>query len=224
VIALQIRMGTPVRGIDGLIGELADVVMLPAERRLTHVVVVPRFHQSQARLVPFELIGDSDRGAGIIELRCTIAAFGDLPTIQAYATLRLMHDPGPVVRGPSVVGILRECVLPSVLPGSLQMDALDDDPHVSVTYDRIPSGEVEVQHRSEVTGADGAWIGYFDGLTVDGKGAIEEVLVEHGHIRSDEPVRVPTSGVAELAMDGLRLALTRSELDALVLVDNAGAR
>jgi hypothetical protein len=217
-------MGTSVRGVDGPIGELADVVMLPSERRLTHLVVVPRFHQSQARLVPFELIGDSDHAAGSIELRCTIAAFGDLPTIQAYAALRLMHDPAPVVRGPWGVGILRECALPSVVPGSLQMDALDDDAHVSVTYDRIPSGEVEVQRRSDVKGADGAWIGYFDGLTVDSKGAIEAVLVEHGHIRSDQPVRVPTSGVAELAMDGVTLALTRSELDELVLVDDAAAR
>jgi hypothetical protein len=115
-------------------------------------------------------------------------------------------------------------VLPSVLPGSLQVDPLDDDPHVSVTYDRIPSGEVEVQHRSEVRGADGAWIGYFEGLTVDATGAIEDVLVEHGHTRSDRPFRVPTGQVAELAMDGVTLALTRSEFDVLVLVDDPAAR
>jgi hypothetical protein len=221
---LQIRMGTSVRGVDGPIGELADVVMLPAERRLTHVVVVPRFHQSQARLVPFELVGDSDHAPGIIELRCTIAAFGDLPMIQAYANVRLAPDTAPVMRGPWGVGIQRGCTIPSVLPGSLELDPLDDDPHVSVTYDRIPSGEVEVQHRSEVMGADGAWIGYFDGLTVDAKGAIEDVLVEHGHIRADQPVRVPTGRVAKLDMDGVTLALTRPELDALVLLDDPAAR
>ena len=221
---MQIRMGTSVRGVDGPIGELADVVMVPAERRLTHVVVVPRFHQSQARLVPFELLGDSDHVAGIIDLRCTIAAFGDLPMIQASANIRLTHDTGPVMRGPWGVGIQRGCVLPSFLAGSLQIDPLDDDPHVSVTYDRIPSGEVEVQHRSEVMGADGAWIGYFEGLTVDAKGAIADVLVERGHVRSDQPVRVPTGGVAELAMDGVTLALTRSEFDALVPVDDPATR
>jgi hypothetical protein len=213
---MLLRLGNPVRCTDGPVGELADLVMLPAVHRVTHVVVVPQYHESRARLVPIDLLRESAHGAGVIELQCTIAQLGELPTIQSFANLRLADAPRSTTRGGWGVGIQRAVTLPSSIPGSLEMDARDDEAHVSVRYDRIPKGEVEVQRRSAVTGSDGAWIGYLDGLTVDDAGGIVEVLVEHGHIRCERPLAVPSGAVTELAMDGVTLALSRSEVDALV--------
>ena len=57
VHTVQLRLGEPVSALDGPFGELADIVIDPHSRVVTHVVIEPRHHHYQARLVP---IGDEE--------------------------------------------------------------------------------------------------------------------------------------------------------------------
>jgi sporulation protein YlmC with PRC-barrel domain len=57
---MQLRLGTQVRCAGDVVGQVGDVVIDPASRRLTHVVV--ETHSNEARLVPGSLIhgGEAD--------------------------------------------------------------------------------------------------------------------------------------------------------------------
>ena len=62
VHTVQLRLGEPVSALDGPFGELADIVIDPHSRVVTHVVIEPRHHHHQARLVPIGLVSaDGDR-------------------------------------------------------------------------------------------------------------------------------------------------------------------
>ncbi|MDX6562175.1 MAG: hypothetical protein QOD65_1989 [Gaiellales bacterium] len=215
---MLLQLGTTVHCTDGNFGELADFVILPVTRRVTHVVVAPPFHHSQARLVPIELIGVSEGTPGLIELRCTTGEARALPAIQAYAHLRLAETPAAATGWD--LGIQQAVTLSTAR--SLDTDSLE--PHVSLIYDRVPVGAVEVRRKSEITGAGGEWIGYLDGVTVDPAGAIKDVVIEHGHLPGRQCVSVPSSSVARVDLDGLTLTLSREQLDARVAVGNAGGR
>jgi hypothetical protein len=215
---MLLQLGTTVHCTDGNFGELADFVILPRTRRVTHVVVAPPFHHSQARLVPIELIDVAEGTPGLIELRCTTGEARALPAIQVYAHLRLAEAPAAAPGWD--LGIQQAVALSTAR--ALDTDALE--PHVSLVYDRVPVGAVEVRRKSEVTGAGGEWIGYLDGVTVDPAGAIEDVVIEHGHLPGRQCVSVPSSTVARVDLDGLTLTLSREQLDARVVAGDAGGR
>jgi hypothetical protein len=111
-----------------------------------------------------------------------------------------------------------------MLPTTPPLDTDSLEPHASLIYDRVPAGSVEVRRRSEITGAGGEWIGYLDGVTVDPAGAIEDVVIEHGHLAGRQCVSVPSSSVARVDLDGLTLTLSREQLDARVVAGDAGGR
>jgi hypothetical protein len=208
---MLLQLGTTVHCTDGDFGELADFVILPLTRRVTHVVVSPPFHHSQARLVPIELIDVSEGTPGLIELHCTTGEARALPAIQAYAHLRLA-EPLAATTGWDL-GIQQSVTLSTAPP----LDTNSLEPHISLAYDRVPVGSVEVRRKSEITGAGGEWIGYLDGVTVDPEGAIKDVVIEHGHLPGRQCVSVPSSNVARLDLDGLTLTLSREQLDARVV-------
>ena len=51
---MRLDLGSPVRCTDEAFGELADVVIDPGTRRVTHLVVQPHQRDEQARLVPVD--------------------------------------------------------------------------------------------------------------------------------------------------------------------------
>jgi len=56
---------------------VSRLVIDPAARAVTHLVIDPKHRRQSARLVPLDLV---DTTAGKIRLRCTIAEFGQLNT------------------------------------------------------------------------------------------------------------------------------------------------
>src|SRR4051812_3762043 len=84
---MLLELGTGVRASDGDAGELEDVVIDPVERKVTHLVVRPGKH-GQARLVAIEG-AYAGPGKGEVALRCTRAEFGELPSVDQFAYVRL---------------------------------------------------------------------------------------------------------------------------------------
>jgi sporulation protein YlmC with PRC-barrel domain len=181
---MRLQLGTPVRCIDGPGGELCDLVINAATRRVTHLVVEPHHHHALARLVPIEL-ADSD-----LSLRCTIEE---------------LHG---------MVSVTESDYLGVALPGDGYTDLGTnpgwDDPHVLVTYDAVPQGEIEVRRRSPVTSADGHYLGHVDALVVDADGRVEELVFDRGHGWSGRRVTIPIDGVERLEADSVTLKLTKA--------------
>src|SRR6478672_6727055 len=57
---VRLELGSPVNCTDGPFGELADIVIDPTKRRVTHLVVAPDGDHGKAKLVPIELASAED--------------------------------------------------------------------------------------------------------------------------------------------------------------------
>jgi sporulation protein YlmC with PRC-barrel domain len=211
---VRLDVGSPVRCADKAFGELADVVIDPTTRRVTHLVVQPDRPSEPARLVPVDRVRGREEGDGTIVLDGSVAEIGQLESVRQAAYLRLGEFP---VEDPDwEVGV--ENVL--ALPYYPDLDAIEGQPiayddHVMWNYDRIPKGDVEIGRATPVTSADGHHLGHVDGFGVDGEDHIAHLVLEHGHLWGKREVVVPIGAVARVATDAVVLALSKDEVGAL---------
>ena len=211
----------PVSCVDGAVGELADVIIDPRSRRLTHLVVAPHDQRHRARLVPTQsarrrrgggIRGGRDSGwtarsprsAPLSRFRsprtCASASSSKRDPTGTSGSRRPTRCPDGTGLGPEIMG---------------SGVALEYDQHVGVNYHRIPKGDVEIRRSSEVTSADGHHLGHVVGFVIDDDDRITET----------RPRARPSLGQA----DGARsraAAIDRFEIDELVLTlsgDEVGA-
>jgi hypothetical protein len=139
------ELGIRVRCRDELFGELSDVVVDPIRRRVTYLVVQPHRQLRLAPLVPVELV-ERDDGEQEIVLRATVAEVHRLEPVWELAYLRLSAVP---LQDP-VWDVEIEDVLALPYYDGLGFGPLPaiEEPTVSLTYDRIPKGEVEIGGRA----------------------------------------------------------------------------
>lgn len=210
---MKLELGSPVRCTNGPFGELADVVIDPITRRVTHLVVAPHHRHELARLVPIDLAATANNGHAAVSLRCTLEYARQLPSVQEFAYLRLGELPA---NDPDWdVGIENVLALPYYGYAGLGEPTMDYDPHVSMTYDRVPKGEVEIRRASEVMSADGDRLGHVDGFLVAGDDQITHVVLERGHLWGRRDVTIPITAVTGVKTDSVTLRLTKDEVAAL---------
>jgi len=210
---MRLELGSPVRCRDEPYGELADVVVDPLRRRVTHLVVQPRHRHRLARLVPIELAEAGGPEALEISLRATVEEVTRLAPVQEFAYLRLGDF--PAADPDWDVGIEEVFAFPyydSTGLGGLQVEV---DPHVGIAYDRIPKGEVEIRRSSAVVSADGHRLGHVDGLLVDADDQVTHLVLQAGHLWGRREVTIPIGAVAEVETDEVTLSLTEDEVAAL---------
>ena len=88
-----------------------------------------------------------------------------------------------------------------------------------VVVDTLPVGEVAVQRGEEVHASDGR-IGEVEGLVVDGGNRrVSHVLLKEGHLFGRKQVAIPIATVQSVGEDGIRLSITKQEVDDLPTVD-----
>ena len=211
---MRLDLGSPVRCTDGAFGELSDVVIDPKTRRVTHLVVQPHHHDEQARLVAVDRAQAGDSSDATISLGCTIAEMSAFELVRESAYLRLGEVP---VEDPDWdVGIEDPLALPPPTGmGTFGAGGVDIDPHVMLSYDRIPMGEVEIRRASSVTSADGHHLGHVDGFVLDGEQQIAHLVLEHGHLWGRREVVIPASAVDRVETDEVTLTLSKDEVGAL---------
>jgi sporulation protein YlmC with PRC-barrel domain len=209
-VAMRLDLGSPVQCSDATFGELADVVIDPTTRRVTHLVVQPQHRPDDARLVPVERARPGDAGETTISLDATVAEIDKLATVHELAYLRLGEFP---VEDPDWdVGV--EHVLGLPYYQGIDTPAIEYDPHYTLGYDRIPKGEVEIRRSSAVTSSDGHSLGHVDGFTIDGD-HITHVVLEHGHLWGKREVAIPIGAVDRVETDEVVLTLSKDEVGAL---------
>jgi sporulation protein YlmC with PRC-barrel domain len=214
---MRLDLGSPVDCSDGAFGELADVVIDPSTRRVTHLVVQPHDRHDLARLVPIDRAHAAEGAEGIV-LESTVAEINQLEPLVKSAYLRLGEFP---VEDPDwEVGIEELFALPyygSFAPGGLGsgMGSTEIDPHVSISYDRIPKDKVEIRRQSAVTSSAGDHLGHVDGFVVDDQEQIAHLVLQHGHLWGKREIAIPIGAVAKIENDVVKLTLSADEVGAL---------
>ena len=216
----QFTIGSDVMCGDGECGQLRRVVVDPVARRLTHLVVDGKRGEETGagRLVPIAL---ADVTADGIVLRCTSEQFEQLEFAEEtqfvsgargewdYDQDHLMSWP---YYGLGMAGVRTD--------GSGAMaDPVPPSESQIVTYERVPSGEVQIRRGEKVHAADGD-IGRVQGLVVDAADqAVTHVLLDDGHLWGKKRVAIPIRAVSGVGPDGVSLSLTKDEVRDLAPVD-----
>jgi hypothetical protein len=204
-----IEIGSDAVCSDGFRGEVSSVVIDPAGRTVTHLVVEPKGRSGLARLVA---LGQADVAASEIRLRCTEEQFKDLPAAEETLAEFVPGQPDPIQlldpgwrdagTGPAVAGS-------TIYPPIREKE----------TVDLVPPGEVE-EHRGDHVHATDGDIGQVRAIRVDpGSAVITHVLLREGHLLGRKDVAIPASQIAGFD-HGIRLRLTRQQVQDLPSADS----
>ena len=206
----RLDLGSPVHCSDAQFGELADVVIDPTTRCVTHLVVRPHNRPDDARIVPVGWASQEHSDAAIT-LSASVADVNRLDRLHETAYLRLGEFP---VDDPAWdVGVEDMLGLPYFQ--GIEAQPIESDPHVMFGYDRVPKGEVEIRRASAVRAADGPDLGHVDGFVVDAGGHISHVVLERGHLWGHREVAIPIGAVERVETDAVVLRLSKHEVGAL---------
>lgn len=206
---MRLKLGTRARCTDGVVGMISDVVVDPALRRVTHVVV--EMGKSVARLVPIEVVSVGP-GRNELALSCTFEELHRYELIRQYAYLEVDEFPKPDEE--TDVGVEDMVAMPYAGTSEFGDYAGELDTAVSITYDRIPKGEAELRRSSEILNPNGDRLGHVDGVLVAGVD-VTHVVLEHGHFWRKRDVAIPIADVQEIATDRVTAALGHDELPTL---------
>lgn len=206
---MRLEIGGRIDCSDDMFGELADVVIDPTTKRVTHLVVKAQGEPWVERLVPVELADPGDGARSAVTARATAEEVGSLPPVQEVAYLQLGDFP---LDDPDWdVGIQEVYALPYYPAYGLEPGPLD----FPVMHNRIPKGGVEIRRTSDVYSADGHHLGHVDGLLVDRDEHITHLVLERGHLRGRREVTIPIGAVAKVETDDVTLSLTKDQVGSL---------
>jgi sporulation protein YlmC with PRC-barrel domain len=208
---MRLDLGTEVRCSDAELGELADIVIDPTTRQVTHLVVDPKHQYFTPRLVPIELVRSTEDVP--IVLDCTLADVGELEHAEEIAYLRLGEFP---VDDPRYDVQVTEMLALPYYEG-LDMPSAGVTTYgdgVDVRYQRVPKGEVEIRRKSPVLSSDGHRLGHVDGLVVE-DGEVAHVVLEHGHLWGKREIAVPIGAVDRVDEEGVTLSISKDDVEHL---------
>ena len=186
----EFAIGATASCSDGLCGEVSRMIIDPASRTVTHLVIEPKHRRDNGRLVPLNLV---DTTAGHIRLRCTLAEFDELDPAEEVE----------LVEGISGLGV-GGMAAPAGIPEAVQ----------AVVEDVVPLGETDVGRGEHVHALDGE-IGQVEGFLVDpGDHRVTHVLLQEGHFWGRKEVAIPVSAVTGVE-HGIRLSMTKKQIEDL---------
>jgi sporulation protein YlmC with PRC-barrel domain len=209
--AMPFRIGADARCTDGAYGQVSRVIVNPAAREVTHLVVDPRHRHGPGRLVPVDLV---DTTTGQIRLRCSLAEFQALRRAQETESVPDLDPTGHPDHAPKQVPWLPRYPWMHVSRGPGKPEAPQE-----VTVDSVPSGEVDVRRGLTVCATDGE-IGQVQGLVVEPGGHhVTHVLLQERRLWSRREVAIPIGAVTKIGTLLIHLSLTKHQVEDLPPVD-----
>src|SRR5947207_10293788 len=145
---MRLELGKRARCSDGAVRELVDLVVDAGSHRVTHLVVQPENDPDAARLVPLDF-AESGTNGDEISLRCTAQELEEMSRVHEHAFLRA-GERAEEEDGWDV-GARDMQVIPDYSPAPFAGDLASE---VVVSYDRVPTGEIELRHASAIYSAD----------------------------------------------------------------------
>ena len=194
-------LGWPVLGSDGPLGRLTDVVVDPAERRVTHLVVEDR--QGDARLVPVERLVQGRSPGRVVVLSCSGDDLASLDSIRSFSMLSPSEPPQGGEQ--TEVGVEDVVVVPG-FGAELGLFGPEAASSYGLTYDLIPTGSAELRQESTVVSLDGEEIGGVDGFLVVGD-RLTHVVLQRTHLTDKGAVAIPIDSVTAIETDRITVAL-----------------
>ena len=219
---MRLDFRAPVRCTDGEFGDLADLVIDPKTRRVTHLVVRQRHHSGPSRLVPIGLAESTAETE--IALRCNVEEALKLDCAEEVAFVRT-GEPPPADPDWDV-GIERPIPAPEYANTDIGWAGGEFGWYgglhetTGISYDRIPKGEVEIGRQSAVNAADREAVGHVDGLLVDDDNRLTHLVLSRGHLWRKRDITVPISAVSKVETDIVTLSLTVEEIEQLPAVSS----
>ena len=206
-----LKIGAVAVGSDGYRGEVRAAVIDPVAATVTHVAVEPEGRSGLARLVPLgQVDADPDAAPGQLRLRYTEAEFMTLDPAEETLAEFAVGQTVPVQ------------LIPPGWRGTGEPEAQGGDiPRIPEreTVDVAPSGEVEEHGGDHVHATDGD-IGRLHGFRLDpASGRVTHVLLGEGHLWGRKEVAIGFDKIAGFDQ-GIRLSLTRKQVQALPAADN----
>ena len=182
---------------DGLCGHSVLVVIDPATRLVTHLVVTDKGFLGDEHLIAMDQVVET--AADRIQLSCATA---DLKAMRPF--LRGEHVPGEI----PFIGYD---------PGEYTFwpSALPDKGMLLAEHDHVPPGNVAIRRGASVIAADGP-VGSVDEFIVDpANGQITHLVLRQGHLWGQRTISIPVTLIAQIDEDAVKLKLTKQEIDAL---------
>jgi sporulation protein YlmC with PRC-barrel domain len=207
---MKLELGTSIRCADGATRELVDVVIDSSSSRVTHLVIRPAQHAEDARLVPISLASRAEDGESEISLNCGAADLERFDPVHKFEILRAGERPNEDPKWD--VGVEDIVVAPNYAPTAFGDYGGSLDSDVTISYDRVPKGEIELRHASSVYSADGHHLGSVDAVVVDDGDRLTHLLLERGHLWWKREVALPAEAISKFESDMLTLGLTKREL------------
>jgi sporulation protein YlmC with PRC-barrel domain len=210
---IRLIEGAIIEAADGTFGELADLIIDPVRRQVTHLVVQPHHRHEQARLVPLDAVTSSD---GHVMLSWSTDRIRHSRPIEETDFIRLGHWPHPDPGWD--VGNIRFLIPPYYGAGGMALTmpfnpGFGGRPAMSTTtYDRIPAGTAEIRRASEVVSCDDHVVGHVNGFVVDPDNSISHVILEHGHLWGRREIAIPMHEVKAIVSDQIRLRVVAEEI------------
>jgi len=206
---MEFTFGATASCSDGHCGELVRAIFDPANRTVTHLVIEPRHHAEDGRLVPIEL---ADEAGGEISLRCTLAEFGRFDASEEIDLVEGVDYSGGY--GPdAVAGYGDMGTMGTGVSGMGIGASLGHHPPAMIS-DAVPEGEGEVARHDHVHATDGL-IGELAGFVVGSDDhRVTHLLLREGHLWGRREIAIPISAVTAGA-PVIRLNLTKKQVEDL---------
>jgi sporulation protein YlmC with PRC-barrel domain len=216
---MQLRIGADASCSDGACGEVSRIIVNPAARQVTYVVVDQKHRSGAGRLVPVDLVGAT---TGQIQLRCTLAEFQALQPAEETEVVPDLDPTGPHnSRLPPSVNFVSGAAFGMAGAAGARPGGGENKPKTpqQVTVHSVPFGEVEISRQLTVCATDGD-IGQIQGLVVEPGGHhVTGVLLQEGHGWGRKEVAVPISAVTKIGTLLIHLSLTKRQVKDLPSVD-----
>jgi hypothetical protein len=190
VAETEFAIGAKASCTDGPCGEVTRLIIDPAARTVTHLVIKPEHEAGRARLVPLDLV---DTAAGEITLRCTLTEFGQLEPAEEMDMVEGRASGLGPGGGRAPMGV----------PKATR----------TVVEEIVPLGETQLRPGEPVHAVDGE-IGHVQGFLIDEGHRVTHVLLKEGHFWGRKEVAIPVSAVTGLEY-GISLNLTKKQVEDL---------
>ena len=207
---MRIVLDAPVRCGGDVVGDVADVLIDPVRRRLTHIAV--QTPDKVVRLVPASLVARGPDDRRDLTLTCTKDELLALEPIGRFAYVQFSELPTP--EPGSDIGVENMFAVPYYEPTAIGDYVGDFEAGVGVTYDEIPKGEAELRRSSTVWTAGGHTLGHVGGFILRDV-EVTHIVLEYRHLWRTRHVAVPVAAVKTTETDSVTVELSSDEVRAL---------
>jgi uncharacterized membrane protein len=202
---------------DGDAGWLTDLVVDPATRTVSHIVVREDTGGGREFLVPQDRVTESSRDE--VRLGCTRAELTEFPE---FTTTHYVPASSPEAQ-PIVAAWQMESMSYSYGYEPIYMPVISPDEQVPIEEHHVPEGRLAFQRGAPVQSSDGQLLGEVVTLIVSPEdGAISHFVLRMGDLGKAREVALPLSTVNHAATGTVVLNLTQAQVEQLPAVPPGG--